>query len=334
MMCIAWLAFYVGTMIGGWNTQNPVVTQSENAQTAATGTVAAADITVTVIDDVRCSDCQTDGIVSQLQSLPFLQGATFETKEFTNDDMASYLEDNSITALPAILFSTNQIADGGQITPYLQAIPDGSFSLAVGAAFDPFATRSERWFLMTTEDVLSSLQENAYYEWSENAKITWIEYTDVNCHYCKKMASDKTAEAVLEKFPESVNKDTVNFIGVGWANTQNAAEALECIASLGWSQAYNTAMKGTLLSWDSSVSAITALGVEAGVPSTSIESCIENGDVKDLVADKFSRWREVFGITGTPGNVIINNETGEYEVVSGAYPAETFISVIERMLAE
>jgi hypothetical protein len=25
---------------------------------------------------------------------------------------------------------------------------------------------------------------------------------------------------------------------------------------------------------------------------------------------------ELFGITGTPGNVIVNNETGEYEIIS------------------
>jgi hypothetical protein len=25
---------------------------------------------------------------------------------------------------------------------------------------------------------------------------------------------------------------------------------------------------------------------------------------------------ELFGITGTPGNILINNETGEYEVIS------------------
>jgi len=40
----------------------------------------------------------------------------------------------------------------------------------------------------------------------------------------------------------------------------------------------------------------------------------------------------VFGITGTPGNVIINNETGEYEVISGAYPAEEFEAKINSIM--
>jgi hypothetical protein len=29
-----------------------------------------------------------------------------------------------------------------------------------------------------------------------------------------------------------------------------------------------------------------------------------------------ARGTELFGVTGTPGNVLINNETGEYEIIS------------------
>ncbi|USN57877.1 MAG: hypothetical protein H6767_06005 [Candidatus Peribacteria bacterium] len=43
---------------------------------------------------------------------------------------------------------------------------------------------------------------------------------------------------------------------------------------------------------------------------------------------------DTFGITGTPGNVLINNETGEYEVLSGAYPTASFEDVIDRLLAK
>jgi hypothetical protein len=42
-------------------------------------------------------------------------------------------------------------------------------------------------------------------------------------------------------------------------------------------------------------------------------------------------WTNIFGITWTPGNVIINTETLEYEVISWAYPAQTFRDAIERL---
>lgn len=41
--------------------------------------------------------------------------------------------------------------DGGQITPYLTALPGGEFSLALGATFDPFAIRSDKGFLVLDE---------------------------------------------------------------------------------------------------------------------------------------------------------------------------------------
>jgi thioredoxin-related protein len=43
-------------------------------------------------------------------------------------------------------------------------------------------------------------------------------------------------------------------------------------------------------------------------------------------------WNQIFGITGTPGNVIINVQTGEYQVIPGAFPAENFIQTINSLL--
>jgi len=327
MMIIAALAFYVGTMYG-----KPSITPWNSWTTVINTT--AEDITITVIDDIRCSDCQTSAIVDQLRGLPFLAWATIIEQDFSDSWVAELMEENNLSNIPTVLFSTNALADGGQIVPYLTPINNGQFSLTLPQTFNPFAKRSENGFLLTSDEIVQSLQETAYYEWASDAKITWIEYTDVNCHYCKKMASDKTAEIVLEKFPETLNKNTVNYIGVWGQSTQIAAEALECIASFWWADAYNNAMKNTLLSGDSSRSAIIALGTESGIDSSSLESCIDNGDVKDLVASKFDIARNAFSVTWTPGNIILNNETGEYELISWAYPATAFEDVINRMLAE
>ena len=40
---------------------------------------------------------------------------------------------------------------------------------------------------------------------------------------------------------------------------------------------------------------------------------------------------DLFGITWTPGNVLVNTETLEYEIISGAYPATAFIELIDRL---
>jgi hypothetical protein len=43
-------------------------------------------------------------------------------------------------------------------------------------------------------------------------------------------------------------------------------------------------------------------------------------------------WSTLFGVTWTPGNVIINKETGEYTVLAWAYPSADFEKIIDWML--
>ena len=42
--------------------------------------------------------------------------------------------------------------------------------------------------------------------------------------------------------------------------------------------------------------------------------------------------QRLFQITGTPGNILINNETGEYIKIPGAYPFEAFQQSIDTLL--
>jgi hypothetical protein len=44
-----------------------------------------------------------------------------------------------------------------------------------------------------------------------------------------------------------------------------------------------------------------------------------------------NQGNKLFGVNGTPGNVIIDRETGKFELISGAYPVETFVETINNM---
>jgi hypothetical protein len=74
MMIIAGLAFYVGQMMG-----------NKTAPIAVTPSVISAEnISITIIDDVRCNDCQTSTIMEQLKVLPFLAEAEFIEQDFSD----------------------------------------------------------------------------------------------------------------------------------------------------------------------------------------------------------------------------------------------------------
>jgi predicted DsbA family dithiol-disulfide isomerase len=44
-----------------------------------------------------------------------------------------------------------------------------------------------------------------------------------------------------------------------------------------------------------------------------------------------SQASSLFGVSGTPGNVIIDKETGNYVLVSGAYPVSEFVNAINTL---
>ena len=321
MFIIAGLAFYVWTLFNSWGSVAPWVVST-----------SAEDVTVTIIDDVRCTECQTEAITGQIKALPFLAGAEFVEQDFSETWVREYLEANNITELPAVVFSTNVLNDGGQIAPYLLALPEEGFSLALGATFNPFAERSERGFLTLEDTERETILAWSYYRGAEDAEVTWIEYTDLNCHYCQVMEDDGTAATLLEKYDGQLSKVTHNFIGVGWQKTQVGAEILECIGVEAWADAYNTVLSKALSTKASSESDMLGYAVEQGLDETTVKSCLDNGDSKDIVAKRFAAGRDVFGVTGTPGNILINNQTGEYTLVSWAVPAASFETVIESLI--
>jgi protein-disulfide isomerase len=83
-----------------------------------------------------------------------------------------------------------------------------------------------------------------------------------------------------------------------------------------------------------SVDGFYDLAVELGANKDTLKECVDSERFKDKALAQQTTGQDVFGITGTPGNALINNATGEYEVISGAYPAASFEAIIDKMLAE
>lgn len=330
LVIIAGLAFFVGTKLGGPNAPVNTPTTGETP----TNTIEAQDITIRIIDDARCSDCQTDAIAGQLKALPFFAGADFIEEDFSDKGIEKYLQDNNITALPAVIINTNQFSDGGQITPFLQALPDGKFTLALGAKFDPFAKRSDNGFLIIDSTEIESIIADSYIDGNAEAKITWIEYSDLECPFCAKLHNEGTAKTVMEKYGEDVNMAFQHFPLDFHPNALPGAQALECIAEQK-EDAFYPVIEAAFAKYNSnnfSLSGFYDIAEENWVDRAELEACVESEKYKEKAQKQMAAGQELFGITGTPGNVIINNETGEYEVISGAYPASAFEAIIDRML--
>ncbi|MBS1270045.1 MAG: hypothetical protein MAG794_00998 [Gammaproteobacteria bacterium] len=169
-----------------------------------------------------------------------------------------------------------------------------------------------------------------------DAVVSLIEYSDFECPYCKRFhptakelvdASDGKVNWVYRHFP-------LNFHNPG---AQNEAEASECAAELGGNDifwAYTDAIYERTTSNGEGFppDQVVPLAVELGLDQAAFEECIESNRHEDRVKEDLAEGVRI-GISGTPGNVLLNNETGEALIRSGAQPLEALKEAVKTLTA-
>ena len=189
-----------------------------------------------------------------------------------------------------------------------------------------------RWKLETIQ--INTILQNAKFEGRANANTVLIEYSDIDCPFCQKHFSSKTIETIIKKYPDII-KTTFKHFPLGFhENAQKAAEAIECA----WKQNKyiefkNLIFKATIASNDKkpTEALLKKVAEYLKLDTTSFAQCLQNWETADKVKSDMSEWTTLFGITWTPGNVLLNIKTGKYVVVAGAYPAEQFDKLISEL---
>src|SRR3990167_4501114 len=185
---------------------------------------------------------------------------------------------------------------------------------------------------MITKEQLESIKKDVYVKGNADAKITWLEYSDLECPYCAKLhATDGTPKTVSEKYGDELNIVFNHFPLYFHNNAQTAAEILECLAVQKGSDAFYSLINTSYESKDSTKDFLVKEAVKLGADQTKLNKCLEDKTFTKKVTDQMQAGTDMFGVTGTPGNVLINNETLEYEVISGAFPASAFIELIDKL---
>ena len=80
-----------------------------------------------------------------------------------------------------------------------------------------------------------------------------------------------------------------------------------------------------------SLDSLRDIAVEFWTNESALQSCIDEWKYRQSISDGMTQASQLFGVNGTPGNVIIDRETGKFELVSGAQPADSFVTAINRM---
>ena len=78
---------------------------------------------------------------------------------------------------------------------------------------------------------------------------------------------------------------------------------------------------------------LKTIATDLGVKKADLDKCVSEWRYTQSVNDMMSQGYSVFGINGTPGNVIYDRETWKYQILPWAYPADNFIEIINNLKA-
>lgn len=188
-----------------------------------------------------------------------------------------------------------------------------------------------------SKDEINALKDWSYFEWNENALISIYEFSDLECPFCIRQYKEGTIKQMLEKFWDKINTAFKHFPLDFHKNAPKEAEATLCAWELGWAEKsveFHAKIfdrtNGGNGEWFS-LDALVPLAKELGLNEKKFSECLDGGKMADRVKADMELGKK-YGVTGTPGSVIVNNETWEYVVIAWAYPASEFESKINGLL--
>lgn len=178
---------------------------------------------------------------------------------------------------------------------------------------------------------IKNIMDDAHILWNKDARFTILEYSEFFCPYCKRQHDQGTIETVMKNFDGNVN--TVHRHFIVHPGAERYSEASECIADIEGVDAYYKFIdKAFGLSSAINDASLDTIIKDMWRNSKKIHACIDDGTFANKIDAETQEGRSLFGIKGTPGNVIIDHKTGKFVLIPGAYPAEKFIEEINKLM--
>lgn len=167
---------------------------------------------------------------------------------------------------------------------------------------------------------------------SKNARYVWVEYSDFECPFCKKIHPDLIK--LLEEYEGKLAWVYRHFPLAFHAKAQKSAEATECAADLGGEEAF---WQLTDLIFEKmpemELADLSSLASSVGLNQSSFQQCLDSGKHEQKVKDQFDEGSKA-GINSTPTSVVFDMETDQSKTVIGAQPYETLKSSLDEFIQD
>ncbi|MDP5039176.1 MAG: DsbA family protein [Candidatus Gracilibacteria bacterium] len=272
---------------------------------------------VTFLVDERCQDplcTELEQTIDYIKALDFMKDAEIKKLDVNTSEGKKLFDLNPKALLPTIYFNKNNFGNSSEaleLSKFLETVDSKNYNLNIGGKFDPNAELSDRGLLFLNDETFEKIIDGLNFSGDENSEILWLEHSDLGCGACQQFHNSGINETIKETFGNTVSKAMVGFVSVGGQQSLDAMVSMECMAVenkdlhiKAWDNFYKTK--------DYSKEKLEEFALNNGVNIEKYNECLKDSNILEKINKEKDNGINIFGITGTPGNILINKETKEY----------------------
>lgn len=210
------------------------------------------------------------------------------------------------------------------IIPHTEITPVGSWSTNEDCD-------DEEWFACTWEEIIieesiltnsgtitpaiiEEIKSDSFIQGSGNSTYFWIEYSDLQCPYCKDLHNSNISREIMDEVLNwNVDYSFKHYPKAFHLEALPAHQILECIAETQWQEAFYTAID-LLFKSDEKLSSDLLQSVLSRFEGeeNSLNSCVESGKYREKIFAHIGEAVGIFDAKYVPSTIIINTENGKW----------------------
>ena len=165
-----------------------------------------------------------------------------------------------------------------------------------------------------TSAIIQEIKADWFLRTNGNSEWLVVEYTDLQCPYCKDLHNSRNTEYLLENTLGG-NADYVkkHFPKAFHTEALPAQQILECIAEQRGEDAFYSAIDAVFKSQDSvSQAVMDEVILSVGVDADEVADCLASGKYREKIFAHIGEAVGIFDAKYVPSTVIINTVNGEW----------------------